>query len=126
VDDPTVADPDEAPARPKYWANALLFVATVVSVLFTGAANAHAVGEHPSIADVVRALPKGAPFAVPLMAILVTHELAHYVAARLHRVPASLPYFIPFPYFSFMGTMGAVISLPDRIRSRNALIALMT
>ena len=29
-------------------------------------------------------------YAVPLMAILTCHELGHYIAARLHGVPASL------------------------------------
>ena len=39
----------------------------------------------------------GWSFAVPLLAILLFHEFGHYIAARIHRVPASLPYFIPFP-----------------------------
>jgi membrane-associated protease RseP (regulator of RpoE activity) len=122
VDDPTVLDgEDEAPPRPRYWTNALLFVATVVSVLLAGATYARAISPHASPLEVLRALPQGAPFALALLGILVTHELAHYVAARIHRVPASLPYFIPLPFFSPTGTMGAVISLPDRIRSRNAL-----
>jgi membrane-associated protease RseP (regulator of RpoE activity) len=70
----------------------------------------------------VLAIPLGYKFAVPLLTILVVHELGHYVAARLHGVPASLPYFIPAPFLSFFGTMGAVISMPRRIRSRNALL----
>jgi membrane-associated protease RseP (regulator of RpoE activity) len=36
-------------------------------------------------------------------------------------VPASFPYFIPFPVFPF-GTMGAVIAMRGAIRSRNALL----
>src|SRR4029453_13583398 len=39
-----------------------------------------------------------------------------------HRVEASLPFFIPLPVLSPFGTMGAVISMPGRIRSRNALV----
>jgi len=49
-------------------------------------------------------------------------ELGHFVAARLHRVEASLPYFIPLPFLSPFGTMGAVIAMRGRIRSRNALL----
>jgi membrane-associated protease RseP (regulator of RpoE activity) len=60
-------------------------------------------------------------YSVPLMAILLAHELGHYIAARVHRVPASLPYFVPMP-FGPLGTMGAVILMRDRISSRNALL----
>jgi membrane-associated protease RseP (regulator of RpoE activity) len=38
----------------------------------------------------------------------------------LHGVPTSLPYFIPIPLA--FGTFGAVIAMPERIRSRNALL----
>ena len=55
------------------------------------------------------------------MAILLAHELGHYIAARIHRVPASLPYFIPIPWPP-LGTMGAVIFMRDRIANRNALL----
>jgi len=62
---------------------------------------------------------QGPVFAATLMGILTCHELGHYVAARVRGVPASLPYFIPLP-ISF-GTMGAVISMDEPIRDRNAL-----
>ena len=42
-------------------------------------------------------LIRGLPFAATLLGILVTHELGHYVLSRIHRVPASLPLFIPGP-----------------------------
>jgi membrane-associated protease RseP (regulator of RpoE activity) len=63
----------------------------------------------------------GLAYSVPLMAILLSHELGHYVAARIHRVPASLPYFVPLP-LPPLGTMGAVILMRGRIRSRDALL----
>jgi membrane-associated protease RseP (regulator of RpoE activity) len=56
------------------------------------------------------------------MAILVVHEAGHYVASRIHGVPASLPYFIPCPQLSPFGTMGAVIVMKGRIRSARALL----
>lgn len=62
----------------------------------------------------------GWTFAVPLMTILIAHEMGHYVAARIHRVDTSPPFFIPFP--SFLGTMGAVIQMRGAIKTRNALL----
>jgi membrane-associated protease RseP (regulator of RpoE activity) len=56
------------------------------------------------------------------MAILLCHEFGHYIAARLHKVNASLPYFIPVPVISPFGTMGAVIAMRDPIRERRALL----
>jgi membrane-associated protease RseP (regulator of RpoE activity) len=53
---------------------------------------------------------------------LLTHEFAHYVFARRHRVNASLPLFIPLPLITPFGTMGAVILMRDRIKSKNALL----
>jgi membrane-associated protease RseP (regulator of RpoE activity) len=59
-------------------------------------------------------------FAAALLAILLTHELAHWTVARRHGFALSLPRFIPFP--SAFGTMGAVISLRSLPRSRTALL----
>ena len=117
------ADP-EGPLPPVRWkVNALLFVATVFSTFLTGAAVwGDGLPEGGGWRGLLRALPGGWRFAVPLLAILVTHELGHFVAARLHRVDASLPYFIPLPLLSPFGTMGAVISMRGRIRSRDALL----
>ncbi|APR80102.1 Hypothetical protein A7982_05449 [Minicystis rosea] len=120
-------DDDDAPASqppPRFvWkTNLVLFLATVVSVFYTGLGwNEHA-PKGGTVLDTLKALPQGWPFALPLLAILLTHELAHYVAARAHNVEASLPYFIPLPYLSPFGTAGAVIAMPGRIRSRNALL----
>lgn len=63
----------------------------------------------------------GLPYASALLAILVAHEAGHAVAAAVHRVPASLPYFLPLP-LSAIGTLGAVIGLRGEVRSRNALV----
>src|SRR5262249_49006325 len=64
----------------------------------------------------------GLPFAASLLGILVTHEAGHYVAAALHRVERSLPYFIPVPLPGGIGTMGAVIRMSGSIPTRDALI----
>lgn len=66
---------------------------------------------------------EAAAFALSLVTILGTHELGHYVAARAHRVDATLPYFIPLPGLGF-GTLGAVIRVKSRIPHRDALVDL--
>jgi membrane-associated protease RseP (regulator of RpoE activity) len=71
--------------------------------------------------DARRACMEAAQFTGSLLTILVAHELAHYIAARIHEVDASLPYFIPMPLSPF-GTMGAVIRMRDRIPTRKALL----
>lgn len=96
---------------------ALLFVATCLSVLWTGALMTGE-GEIPSS---LAELARGWVYAVPLMTILTCHEFGHYIAARRHGVAASLPYFLPLPVVSPFGTLGAVITMPP-IRSRSALL----
>ncbi len=119
---PDSAPPGELP--PIRWRKPLvLFVLTVLSVFVTGAmyATPH-LDPFGDPRGLLRALPSGWTFAVPLMSILLCHELGHYFAARYHRVPASLPFFIPVPLISPFGTMGAVIGMRGRIRSRDALL----
>jgi membrane-associated protease RseP (regulator of RpoE activity) len=56
-------------------------------------------------------LLSGLPFSLPLMAILLSHEMGHYLLARKHHVRATLPYFIPgFPTF---GAFIRMQSLPS-------------
>jgi membrane-associated protease RseP (regulator of RpoE activity) len=118
----THEDERDLEGPPKYGLNLLLFVLTTVSVFWTGAAL-----QDPSLGgslDPRRLLEiwRGWQFAVPLLSILIAHESGHYVAARLHGVPASLPFFIPLPKLSPFGTMGAIIGMSGRIRSRVALL----
>lgn len=62
----------------------------------------------------------GIPFAATLLGILLAHEFGHYIAARLHKVDCSPPWFLPFP--SLLGTLGAVIRMRGRIPHRTALV----
>jgi membrane-associated protease RseP (regulator of RpoE activity) len=66
------------------------------------------------------AVLSGIPFALALLAILVTHELAHFLVARARGMRATLPYFIPIP-FSPLGTFGAVIKMESPIKDRKML-----
>src|SRR3982074_2677122 len=76
--------------------NVWLFLATVASTFITWMGH-----ESPARIGAVHALE----YTAALMSILLAHEFGHYVAARIHRVDASLPYFIPLPLLSPFGTM---------------------
>ncbi|GAC1562777.1 MAG: site-2 protease family protein [Polyangiales bacterium] len=93
------------------WTNLALFLLTIGSTVLVGAA----------LVDHGGSPLRGWVFAVPLLAILVTHEAGHWLQARHHRVDASLPYFIPLP-FPPLGTLGAVIAMRGRIARRDALL----
>ncbi|MBD0305629.1 MAG: site-2 protease family protein [Nitrospiraceae bacterium] len=100
-----------------------LFLATTFTTLWAGA---YATNTHPMqgpwqfLLNDPTVLWKGVPFAGTLLGILVTHEFGHYLLSRIHRVPASLPLFIPGPPH-FIGTFGAIIRMRGPILGRKAL-----
>jgi len=107
------------PAQPRAFAwriNAVLFVATVASVFGTRFIAEGDAGTSRT------ALIYAGQFTASLLAILLAHEFGHYIAARLHKVEASLPFFIPLPMLSPFGTMGAVIRMRSVIPTRRALL----
>lgn len=65
----------------------------------------------------------GILYAVLIMTFLISHEFGHYIASRIHKVDASLPYFLPAPIPELMlfGTFGAVIATRSPIPNRKAL-----
>ena len=64
----------------------------------------------------------GLAFGLTFIGILLGHEMGHYLTARRHGVPVSLPWFIPFPpYFSLVGTLGAFIRLKGPMMRRSVL-----
>lgn len=104
--------------------NLLMFVATVFTTLAAWSAISGG-GLYGAIldGDMARtqdAMIAAAPFAMTLLGILGVHELGHYIAARYHRVDASLPYFIPLPFIG-LGTLGAFISIKSPIQNRKVL-----
>ncbi len=108
---------------PRPWLNVVLFLATLLSVLYIGAANMLGYAgliEELDLRMVLTHLHWGIPFAGALLGILLAHELSHYFVARRYGSPVSLPYFIPMP-LSIIGTMGAVITQQAPMRNRKAL-----
>jgi membrane-associated protease RseP (regulator of RpoE activity) len=64
-------------------------------------------------------LLQGLPYAFALLTILGIHELGHYITARRNKIRATLPYFIPMPFF--LGTFGAFIQMRSPVPNRKAL-----
>ena len=108
--------------------NLVLLVATMFTTLLAGASFANVNGYGILIrawstgqwAAVLPALYAGLPFASTLLFILGVHEMGHYVAARLHGVQVTLPYFIPVPFLG-LGTFGAFIQMKSPVENRKAL-----
>ncbi len=66
-------------------------------------------------------LKYGLSFSLSLLSILTAHEAGHYVACRLYKVDATLPYFIPLPpLLGPAGTFGAFIKIVSPLPSRRA------
>ncbi|MDX1961478.1 MAG: site-2 protease family protein [Leptospiraceae bacterium] len=60
------------------------------------------------------------PYSITLIFILFCHEMGHYIPARIHGIPSTLPYFIPMP-FGPIGTMGAVIKMKGQFQDKSKL-----
>ena len=112
---PSVVSPRPAPPRTIPPIHIVLFGATLLTTTLAGTFQA---GGDP-LSD-PSTLVLGLPFALTLLLILLSHEMGHYVLARIHGVWASLPYFIPGPPF-FVGTFGAFIRMKSAPANRSAL-----
>jgi membrane-associated protease RseP (regulator of RpoE activity) len=61
----------------------------------------------------------GLEFSLPLLLILMAHEMGHYLQCVRWRVDATLPFFLPSP--SLFGTLGAFIRIKSPILTRCSL-----
>ena len=104
----------EAAKPSRRWINVLLLAATALTTVWAGAQH-----QGVSLLAEPERFAVGLPYALALLAILGVHELGHYVAARLHRVDVTWPYFIPIPMG--LGTFGAFIQIKSLIKSRRAI-----
>jgi membrane-associated protease RseP (regulator of RpoE activity) len=103
--------------------NIVLFILTLLTTTMAGAYMAGADLSIFSPIQSLVALGSGLSFSIPLMMILLAHEMGHYVLARRNGVDVSLPYFIPAPFPStfIFGTFGAFIRMRTMPRSRRAM-----
>jgi len=122
-----------ARARPRhrYWLHALLFLLTFISTTVVGAGLSHSFRTNRPFdfdADLKgyvtmwhdpAFLLAGLPFSLTLLAILMIHEMGHYLAARYYHVDATLPFFLPAP--TLIGTLGAFIKIRSAIVSKRVL-----
>jgi membrane-associated protease RseP (regulator of RpoE activity) len=64
-------------------------------------------------------LVRGLSYSIPLLFILLVHELGHYLACRYYRLRVTPPYFLPFPLA--LGTLGAFIRIRSPVRNKRQL-----
>jgi membrane-associated protease RseP (regulator of RpoE activity) len=120
------------PPRHRYWLHILLLLLTLVSTTIIGArlaANFRANRPAVYLAEDLRAYrvllanpqswAAGLSYSLTLLAILLAHEMGHFMACRRYGLDASLPYFMPFP--SIIGTLGAFIRIRSPIYFRRVL-----
>jgi membrane-associated protease RseP (regulator of RpoE activity) len=134
-----------SPPKPRYWLHIVLLLATCFTTLVMGARmqynfqhnraalsfSDNPIVDRPGRSESVPFFPAiwvrthparllgGVPFMATLMLFFLAHEMGHYLYCRRYGVHATLPFFIPMP--TPIGTMGAVILIRSRIRSRTAL-----
>lgn len=104
------------------WVNLMMFVLTVLSVLWVGVQHAYQGPADAALPQVLRESLGGAvAFAASLLAILLAHEFGHYLAGRYHKTAVTLPYFLPLPLWPF-GTLGAFIQLKEAPKNKRVLL----
>ncbi|MCH2129744.1 MAG: site-2 protease family protein [Pirellulaceae bacterium] len=69
---------------------------------------------------ILRHWDQGLIYMACVLAILLAHEMGHFLATVRYRIAASLPYFIPLPIIP-LGTMGAVIGMDGLRANRREL-----
>jgi len=127
--------PTAPPRRERWLLHAALFLGTFLTVQLGGAlllgGSVHTL---PPVQGGWQGLPgslllwfgaslRGLPFAMALMAILLSHEMGHYLTAKRYGIDASPPFFLPAPIeINFIGTFGAFIRLRSPVVDRRQLM----
>jgi len=107
-----------------------LFIATCLSTFWVGVSDwspmepVERMFEPGSVARLMELLvqnwQQGLIYTGCVLAILMTHELGHFIATIIYRIPATAPLFIPFP-FNPIGTLGAVIAMDSNTANRRQI-----
>ena len=116
-----------------WWLPAFLLLATCISTFFAGAMSwepqalfgLFQSGATEAVMmlirqSILRHAGQGGMYMLCVIAILFAHEMGHYVATKIYRIPSTLPFFIPFP-IAPIGTMGAVIAMKGQQANRREI-----
>lgn len=121
---PCNEDPSHSGPGVREWiVSAALFVLTLLSTSFAGlfyVAGDIGLPLFKAVISEPKILLLGLPFSVPLIGILLAHELGHYLACRHYGIRCTPPYFIPAP-ITLVGTFGAFIKIKSPFANRRAL-----
>ena len=94
----------------------MLFLATCASTFWVGVTHweplePRYIGTYAAMGRIIQTnWVMGVQYMVAVLAILLTHEMGHFLQTVKNRIPASYPLCIPIP-FNAIGTMGAVIGM---------------
>jgi membrane-associated protease RseP (regulator of RpoE activity) len=108
----------------RWYVNAILLILTVFSAMLTRMEippNAVPADGTLSPSLLLSYLFTGWPFALSMMGILLAHEMGHFIMCRYYKVPATLPFFIPAPLLSPLGTLGAFIAMRGIPKNKRVL-----
>lgn len=120
-----------APKR-KRWLPAILFLLTCMSTFWVGMSlwnpnflePIFSAIEQQSLLEfrqkILANWDSGLIYMGSVMLILLLHELGHFIATVYYRVPASYPFFLPFPA-NPIGTLGAVIGMQGALADRKQI-----
>lgn len=104
----------------------VLFLATCASTFWVGVTHwrplePQFLGTYAAMARVIQSeWLNGVQYMAAVLAILLTHEMGHFLQTVRYHIPASYPLCIPVP-FNAIGTMGAVIGM-DGMRANRRQI----
>jgi Zn-dependent protease len=123
---PQIVDSPFAPPqarRERWWLHWLLFVLTFatmtwVGTLYVGGLDPTLFRDPEKVTLTSVLLSSALWYALPLALILFSHEMGHYLMCRRYGIDASPPYFIPFPFLSLFGTLGAFIRIRVPMREK--------
>jgi membrane-associated protease RseP (regulator of RpoE activity) len=96
-----------------------LFAATCLSTFWVGVASWNPLPSLGNVREMGQQIaanwPQGLLYMGAILAVLLAHEMGHFLQTVRYRIPASYPLCIPLPINPF-GTMGAVIGM-DGLRA---------
>ncbi|MEM6329970.1 MAG: site-2 protease family protein [Planctomycetota bacterium] len=121
---PGSADASGAKLQRRLTLPVVLFLATCASTFWVACADWNPTQQMQSTASVWRAVSlnwqQGLTYMGAVLAILLTHEMGHFVMTLRHRIPASYPLCIPVP-INPIGTMGALIGMEGMRANRRQI-----